>query len=167
CWLRQRPSVRKSGKGPWAAPAAARGARAATSPPWPAATTRSTSSAAPRTTSTRSSRSSATDRKAETVNGVPEWAIVELQGLVQLKDGATGPTVVGDLHYFKRNRHPVLILGHHVLNGKEVKLEQPMAVIEKVIDDGKTKYNLKAIVKKKLLFKSRPKPIISNVADKV
>lgn len=78
-----------------------------------------------------------------------------------------GPTLVGDLNFFQRNRHPVLILGHHVLNGKETKLEQPMAVIEKVTVEGKTKYRVKAVVKKKLLFKSRPKPIISNVAERI
>lgn len=93
---------------------------------------------------------------------------MELQGLIQMKkEGVTEATVVGDLHYYSRNRHPVLVLGHHILTGKETKLEQPMAVIEKVIVDDKTNYKVKAIVKKKLLFKSRPKPIISNVADKV
>ncbi|CAG4947548.1 unnamed protein product [Parnassius apollo] len=101
-------------------------------------------------------------------NGVPEWAIVELQGLIQMKkDSTLGPTVIGDLHYFNRNKHPVLVLGHHILNGKEVKLEQPMAVMEKINNEGKIEYKVKAIVKKKLLFKSRPKPIISNVSEKV
>ena len=106
--------------------------------------------------------------KNETEGGVPEWAIVELQGLIQTKkEGITEATVVGDLHYSNRNKHPVLVLGHHILNGKEQKLEQPMAVIEKVVVEDKTSYKVKAIVKKKLLFKSRPKPIISNVAEKV
>ncbi|XP_045766932.1 chromosome transmission fidelity protein 8 homolog [Maniola jurtina] len=106
--------------------------------------------------------------KTETEGGIPEWAIIELQGLVQMKkENQNEPTVVGDLHYFSRNRQPVLILGHHVLNGKEVKLEQPMAVIEKATDGDNHFYKVKAIVKKKLLFKSRPKPIISNVSEKV
>ncbi|XP_039755959.1 chromosome transmission fidelity protein 8 homolog [Pararge aegeria] len=108
------------------------------------------------------------DCKTETEAGVPEWAIIELQGLIQMKkENQNEATLVGDLHYFNRNRHPVLILGHHVLNGKEVKLEQPMAVIEKTNDGDKNSYKLKAIVKKKLLFKSRPKPIISNISEKV
>lgn len=108
------------------------------------------------------------DCKTESESGVPEWAIVELQGLIQMKkESPTGPTVIGDLHFYNRNKHPVLILGHHVLNGKEVKMEQPMAVIEKVTDDSKTQYKVKAVVKKKLIFKSRPKPIISNVAERV
>ncbi|XP_041987495.1 chromosome transmission fidelity protein 8 homolog [Aricia agestis] len=102
------------------------------------------------------------DCKTETEGGVPEWALVELQGLVQMKNEDGGGTLVGDLHFFNRNKHPVLVLGHHVLNGKEVKLDQPMAVVEKHHGD-KTTYKVKAVVKKKLLFKSRPKPIISNV----
>ncbi|XP_053606966.1 chromosome transmission fidelity protein 8 homolog [Plodia interpunctella] len=106
--------------------------------------------------------------KTKDENGIPEWAILELQGLVQSKkDNSSGATVAGDLHYSSRSGHPVLILGHHVLNGKEVKLEQPIAVLEKVITGDQTGYKVKAVVKKKLLFKSRPKPIISNVADKV
>lgn len=106
--------------------------------------------------------------ETKTEGGVPEWALIELQGLIQMKkEKQSGPSVVGDLHYFNRNRHPVLVLGHHVLNGKEVKLEQPMAVMEKVTEGEHTAYKVKAVVKKKLLFKSRPKPIISNVNDRV
>ncbi|XP_026499220.1 chromosome transmission fidelity protein 8 homolog [Vanessa tameamea] len=106
--------------------------------------------------------------KCESEGSVPEWALVELQGLIQMKEEKrNGPTVVGDLHYFNRSRHPVLVLGHHVLNGKEVKLEQAMAVMEKVNEEDKVSYRVKAIVKKKLLFKSRPKPIISNVSERV
>ncbi|XP_030019943.1 chromosome transmission fidelity protein 8 homolog [Manduca sexta] len=82
-------------------------------------------------------------------------------------EGPDEATVVGDVHYYSKNRHPVLVLGHHVLNGKEQKLEQPMAVLEKIVVGNETKYKVKAIVKKKLLFKSRPKPIISNVAERV
>lgn len=93
---------------------------------------------------------------------------MELQGLIQMKkDGATDAVVIGDLHYYNRNRHPVLVLGHHILNGKEVKLEHPMAVMEKIENQGKMEYKVKAIVKKKLLFKSRPKPIISHVSENV
>ncbi|CAB3224713.1 unnamed protein product, partial [Arctia plantaginis] len=62
--------------------------------------------------------------KSESETGVPEWAIIELQGLVQIKKHDTeGATVIGDLHYYSRNRHPVLVLGHHILNGKEMKLK--------------------------------------------
>ncbi|GBP35017.1 Chromosome transmission fidelity protein 8 homolog [Eumeta japonica] len=96
-------------------------------------------------------------------NGIPEWAIIELQGLIQVKKENAFYRIIGDLHYYNKNKHPVLVLGHHVLNGKEIKLDQPMAVLEKVMSDNRTSYKVCAIVKKKLLFKSRPKPIISNM----
>lgn len=99
---------------------------------------------------------------------MPEWALVELQGLVQMRrEELGGRAAAGDLHCLARSRQPVLVLGHHVLSGKEVKLDQPMAVMEKTIENDKVSYRVKAIVKKKLLFKSRPKPIISNVSERV
>lgn len=89
-----------------------------------------------------------------------------------------------------------MIIGHHILHGKEQRMEKPFAVIEKVtttdhnqtVDldesnmersqlgttmvienktDFKTEYCVRAIVKKKLIFKTRPKPIVANIAKKV
>ncbi|KAK3915545.1 Chromosome transmission fidelity protein 8-like protein [Frankliniella fusca] len=110
-----------------------------------------------------------------------QWGIVELQGdLISQSGEDTHGQFIGDLHYTKQGT-PILIIGHHILTGKEVVLEKPFAVLERkrgvqpdccklensAVTEFNTEYQIRAVIKKKLLFKVRPKPIISNVLKSV
>ena len=100
-----------------------------------------------------------------------EWCIVELQGVLETKDGLSLSNLwIGDLH-FDTDGRPQMIIGHHLLSGSFVKLDKSLAVMKKKTSPAEemdcdqtlvqTSYEIIALVKRKLIFKNRPKPIVS------
>lgn len=162
----------------------------------------------------------------DSTKNFPEWAIVEIQGELESSSGKSlAGEFVGHLFYTSKGM-PIFIIGHHILYGKIVTLETPIAVLkrnriysecsddvkehtklqseDKTINDddlntssalseekttndsdlnktldlceGKTaegsdlnkisttEYIVSAVVKKKILFRSRPKPIVASMS---
>ena len=102
--------------------------------------------------------------------------MIEMQGDLESRLGANvdiSGKFIGDLHYTKDGKTPILIIGHHILYGKVVKLDRPMVAMKKVVKElidesgSTTEYHVQTIIRTKLLFKARPKPIIANVPKKI
>ncbi|XP_069758034.1 chromosome transmission fidelity protein 8 homolog isoform X6 [Narcine bancroftii] len=117
-----------------------------------------------------------------------DWVLMELQGEIETRyeTGLAG-SLVGDLH-FSHDGIPILIIGHHILYGKVSHLERPFAVLQKhsarrvgaentteaqspspEVNEENTSvsYEVTALIKKKIIFKTRPKPIITHVPKKL
>eukprot|EP00729_Bicosta_minor_P002072 gene2072-20694_t len=96
-----------------------------------------------------------------------EWVMLELQGTVETVDkGARfDGGSLGTLHYDKSSGAPVLEVGHHQVKGKEVKLKKTLAVMKKqegeLTEEGtNTSYDVIALIKKKIIFMTRPHSLI-------
>lgn len=99
-----------------------------------------------------------------------ELSLVEMQGDLESRLGSNvdlSGKFIGDLHFTKDGSTPIMIIGHHILYGKVLKLDKPLVVMRKVqLEDG-TEYHVDTIIRSKLIFKARPKPIIANVPKKI
>lgn len=64
---------------------------------------------------------------------------------------------------------PVCVIGQHVLDGKMVELEKPLLVMRKKQTDGvnNTSYQVECMIKRKLLFHKRSKPIVPYTLKRV
>lgn len=112
-----------------------------------------------------------------------EWGLVELQGQLETREQVAFDNMhIGDLHFDEKGVH--LIVGHHLLTGKVVELDRPYAILKKISEKDAnedevqterlqtsdsmkgTEYEVVALIFKKILFKNRPKPIITKKSVK-
>uniref|UniRef100_A0A914WNG5 Chromosome transmission fidelity protein 8 n=1 Tax=Plectus sambesii TaxID=2011161 RepID=A0A914WNG5_9BILA len=97
---------------------------------------------------------------------IDEWVIIELQGALESSlGGDLSGKEIGTLSYTKEGA-PVLIVGHHALFGKEVALDKPLGVLVKKQQQESQEqcapaFDIVASVKRKIVFKSRPRPIVT------
>ncbi|KAH7277521.1 hypothetical protein KP509_39G055300 [Ceratopteris richardii] len=115
-----------------------------------------------------------------------EWALLELQGVLEIQPSAQHLPLnafsIGSLCRSQQEKY-YFTIGYHELEGKKVSLKKPMLVLQKVLREDpidvesspvvlSTQYptqvqktsELKAIgiIRHKILFKTRPKALISS-----
>ncbi|XP_021892252.1 chromosome transmission fidelity protein 8 homolog isoform X2 [Carica papaya] len=104
----------------------------------------------------------------------PEWAIVELQGEVEIQ--SSFQTCLKNLHIGVLCRPSsqetyTFTIGYHELTGSKVKMKKPVLVLKKIkrmdvegTGDGNSsgvELEVVGVIRHKILFKSRPKALIS------
>ena len=93
-----------------------------------------------------------------------QWGLIDLQGTLETIDGISSNMYIGDLH-FASTRKAHLVVGHHLLTGEVVTLDTPLAIMQRVKHETRpSEYIVTAIIKKKIIFKTRPKPLVKEAA---
>ncbi|XP_051138271.1 uncharacterized protein LOC127256341 [Andrographis paniculata] len=110
-----------------------------------------------------------------------EWAIVELQGMVEAQPSVQNRLQnlqIGVLCRPSSQETYTFTVGYHELSGTKVNLKKPLLVlkkiklqnVERVEDDANpagVELDVVGIIRHKILFKTRPKALISKVQPAV
>nr|CDJ91264.1 Chromosome transmission fidelity protein 8 domain containing protein [Haemonchus contortus] len=98
-------------------------------------------------------------------DGISEYMIIELQGTIESCGRSLENETLGHLAWRIDNSEALLLIGHHLLEGKLVELEMPFAVIRPAVgEDAETdqrSMTVDAIITRKVVFRNRPKPLIT------
>ncbi|KAF5732340.1 hypothetical protein HS088_TW18G01034 [Tripterygium wilfordii] len=102
-----------------------------------------------------------------------EWAIVELQGVVEVQPSFQGrlPNLeIGQLCRPSSQEIYTFTVGYHELTGSKVSLKKPLLVLKKIkhenLDQGsdnsspRVELEVVGIIRHRILFKTRPKALI-------
>jgi len=91
-----------------------------------------------------------------------EYSMFELQGTLERHGVPFDGEELGTLEVVASK--PFLTIGIHRLEGKFVELKKPLVVLDPAPGDGKT-FTVAGVVRRKALFKLRPKVLIKKSPD--
>ncbi|GMF34707.1 unnamed protein product [Phytophthora fragariaefolia] len=98
-----------------------------------------------------------------------EWSLLEFQGdLLPAEASDLRGLDVGTLRYGHGGKDITLRIGNHVLAGKVAKLPKPFAILQRhgaehaaeTQETKQTKYEVVGIARTRVVFTSRPKPVL-------
>ncbi|KAI0733575.1 Ctf8-domain-containing protein [Fomitopsis betulina] len=104
--------------------------------------------------------------------------LIELQGKLEVA-GENDGEVIGTLNIDEATKKSTLLIGHHLLEGKLVNLQKPLAVLQKRSDlsgvsadagalsrsPQGVSWDMIAVVKRKMVFSKRPMPMVGKAAS--
>lgn len=94
-------------------------------------------------------------------DGLNEYMLIELQGTIENYGQPLAGQMLGTLVWRKDNSEALLLVGHHLLEGKISELEKPFLVLKPSPPNRDVEERamiVEAVIKRRLLFKNRPKP---------
>uniref|UniRef100_A0A803M0F8 Chromosome transmission fidelity protein 8 n=2 Tax=Chenopodium quinoa TaxID=63459 RepID=A0A803M0F8_CHEQI len=109
-------------------------------------------------------------------NNCQEWAIIELQGVIEAQpqfQDCLQNLEIGRLCRPSSQETYTFTIGYHELTGSKVKLKKPLLVLKKVKHSDEeqrvcsksspaVELDVIGIIRQKILFKTRPKALISS-----
>ncbi|EFO89110.1 hypothetical protein CRE_14933 [Caenorhabditis remanei] len=98
--------------------------------------------------------------------GTPEWMAIEMHGMISPHEGGFDGKTLGTICWGDRG-NVYMIVGNQTLEGKISKTDRPLLVIqksEKIEGEDEKNATVRALIRKKLVFKVRPRPLVLSTA---
>jgi chromosome transmission fidelity protein 8 len=100
------------------------------------------------------------------ISSSAETVMLDLQGNIEYHKKTITSLANQDLGELRWNFElncPVLFIGHHRLVGELITLKNPFAVMKQCVNS--SDYEITALIRQKLVFRSRPEPIATLVTN--
>lgn len=93
---------------------------------------------------------------------VPEKIVVEIQGTVEAPELAANASCL--FLYWQSPKAAICLVGHQMLEGQLKPLEKPLLVLDtktlRKLTADRAQCSVVYVIRRKMVFKSRPKPIL-------